>query len=227
MQAGTVSEAASVASASARKPRILALHGYRTSAQARADVVYLDSPTPATGPPYPDVKQFFTPPFYEWWDAVEDPVTSTFEYRGCESSIAFLAEHIRKNGPFDGWMGFSQGGSLLATVLLLQQQGKLQQDITPPAFCILIASSPNRDPRYTPLFQPGSITTPCCLMMGDTDTQQARVEGLVGCCSGPLVLRHARGHLVPRLDDRQQELLGQFMLGSHAVLPHLHPSAPS
>lgn len=59
--------------------------------QARADVVYLNAPIPASGPPYPDVKQFFTPPFYEWWDAVEVSGNSRF------TLLVYQAQDVRSD----------------------------------------------------------------------------------------------------------------------------------
>jgi hypothetical protein len=51
---------------------------------------------------------------YGWWrrsDAVDPP-----EYRGLELGMATIADVIRREGPFDGVMGFSQGASAAAMV---------------------------------------------------------------------------------------------------------------
>ena len=33
-----------------------------------AELVFIDAPNAATGPPEPDVEPFFKPPYYEWWN---------------------------------------------------------------------------------------------------------------------------------------------------------------
>lgn len=32
------------------------------------ELVFIDAPNAATGPPEPDVEPFFKPPYYEWWN---------------------------------------------------------------------------------------------------------------------------------------------------------------
>jgi len=96
-----------------------------------AEVVYLDAPHPASGPAYDEVLQFFEPPFYEWWNAVEagsGKVASSgdgeWTYQGLHASLAFVEGFMREHGPFDGLMGFSQGASVAALVALMQRNGK-------------------------------------------------------------------------------------------------------
>ncbi len=36
-----------------------------------AELVFIDAPNAATGPPEPDVEPFFKPPYYEWWNATK------------------------------------------------------------------------------------------------------------------------------------------------------------
>ena len=43
--------------------------GLRPFLEERADITYLDAPHAASGPAYPDVIEYFQPPFFEWWNA--------------------------------------------------------------------------------------------------------------------------------------------------------------
>ena len=36
-----------------------------------ADVTYVSAPHAASGPAYPEVLQYFEPPFFEWWNAIQ------------------------------------------------------------------------------------------------------------------------------------------------------------
>ncbi|MBA0562655.1 hypothetical protein Golob_007682 [Gossypium lobatum] len=101
-----------------RKPRILCLHGFRTSAEIlkrqvlrwpaavldKLDLVFLDAPYPAQGKS--GVERFFDPPYYEWFQATEDFT----EYTNFEECLAFIEDNMMKSGPFDGFLGFSQVG---------------------------------------------------------------------------------------------------------------------
>ena len=69
-----------------------------------------DAPHTASGPPQ-DVVQATWPgvPYFEWWDKVEDG-----SYSGANATLAFLSDIDRTHGPFEGVVGFSQGGALAA-----------------------------------------------------------------------------------------------------------------
>ncbi len=36
-----------------------------------AELVFIDAPNDASGPPEPDVQPFFEPPYFEWWNFVK------------------------------------------------------------------------------------------------------------------------------------------------------------
>ena len=65
------------------------------------------------------------PPHYEWWNAVEVENSDgkrgggkkTFEYKGFEETLAYIASVLESRGPFDGFLAFSQG-TILASLLL-------------------------------------------------------------------------------------------------------------
>ncbi|XP_022631532.1 esterase FUS5 isoform X2 [Vigna radiata var. radiata] len=113
-----------------RKPRILCLHGFRTSGEIlkqlvlrwpepviqKLELVFLDGQFPSLG--RSDVEGIFDPPYYEWFQANED----FSEYRNFEECLAYIQDFMLKNGPFDGVLGFSQGAILAAALPGMQAQ---------------------------------------------------------------------------------------------------------
>ncbi|KAG2494040.1 hypothetical protein HYH03_007686 [Edaphochlamys debaryana] len=159
----------------APRPRLLALHGWRTSAAilqqqltisgldsvlrgAGVDVTCLDGPHVAKGPPTPDVQRFFSPPFVEWWDAQQDPATGSLSYVGADVALAALERELRAAAaagrPVAGLLGFSQGAALAAVAGALQERGERFTDVPPLRCLVLIAGNAARDPALQHLFFP-------------------------------------------------------------------------
>ena len=59
---------------------------------------------------------------FGWWRRKND----TAIYQGIEKGLARVAETIQDEGPFDGVIGFSQGGALAAMVASLLEPGRRQ-----------------------------------------------------------------------------------------------------
>ncbi|KAG5534278.1 hypothetical protein RHGRI_022412 [Rhododendron griersonianum] len=99
-----------------RKPRVLCLHGFRTSAEIlrkqiqrgsepvlrKLDLVFIDAPFPARG--RSDIEGLFDPPYYEWFQSSK----GFTEYYNFDECLAYLEDYMMKHGPFDGLLGFSQ-----------------------------------------------------------------------------------------------------------------------
>jgi len=112
--------------------RVLCLHGFRTSGrilkmQMRdvmktcpfVDFVFVDGPHEAKGEAHEIVRRIWNPKeykYYEWWDRDEE----TKEYVGVERSIKYLSSVFEERGPFDGILGFSQGGAFAATLCAMR-----------------------------------------------------------------------------------------------------------
>ncbi|ETW01246.1 hypothetical protein H310_06830 [Aphanomyces invadans] len=106
----------------------LQVAGFRQAlGPTQAEFVSLNAPYPAKGPAHEDIRKFFGEkgPYYEWWDAVENPETRKTEYHGWERSVAFVLRQIDELGPFDVVLGFSQGAALttLLTAHCQKEQG--------------------------------------------------------------------------------------------------------
>ncbi|KAE8146939.1 serine hydrolase FSH [Aspergillus avenaceus] len=116
--------------------KILCLHGKGTSAaifksQTTSMRARLKDPSitfdfidgPYTSTPAPGIDLFYPPPYYSFWE--EDAVTNVLAARD------WLLDVIAKQGPYDAVMGFSQGCSLGATVLL---RHAYETPFAPPPF---------------------------------------------------------------------------------------------
>ncbi|XVF59075.1 hypothetical protein PTKIN_Ptkin07bG0245600 [Pterospermum kingtungense] len=125
-----------------RKPRILCLHGFRTSAQILKkivfrwpvlDLVFLDAPFLAQGKS--DIEGIFDPPYFEWFQANQD----FSEYTNFEECLAYIEDYMIKNGPFDGFLGFSQGAVLSAALPGTQRDGVVLTQLPKIKFLIIIS----------------------------------------------------------------------------------------
>ncbi|KAB1998399.1 hypothetical protein ERO13_D12G081200v2 [Gossypium hirsutum] len=139
-----------------RKPRILCLHGFRTSAEIfkrqvlrwpaavldKLDLIFLDAPYPAQGKS--GVERFFDPPYYEWFQATEDFT----EYTNFEECLAFIEDNMMKSGPFDGFLGFSQGALLSAALPGMQRDGLALTRVPRIKFLIIISGAKFGGPKF-------------------------------------------------------------------------------
>jgi len=158
----------------------------------------------------------------EWWDAVEG-ADGSWTYHGLEDSLRYLDHLFATQGPFDGVLGFSQGGCLAALLAALQQDGadRLAGSGSPPPgdgraiealvphvrtlqFAVIISAFGIRDGR------PGLVSRhlvdgkprtpplrlPSFHVWGSADAQvePARSESLCAAFEGAKHHVHASGH---------------------------------
>ncbi|KAK3695912.1 hypothetical protein LTR37_018267 [Vermiconidia calcicola] len=62
------------------------------------------------------------PEAYGWWRRKGD--AEPFVYAGMEMGLATIAETLQQEGPFDGVLGFSQGGAAAGMVAALLEEGR-------------------------------------------------------------------------------------------------------
>lgn len=216
---------------SRRRLRILALHSWRTSAKifkeqfARvqlgleieelAELVFVDAPHSNKGPPPKDVAGIFEGPYYEWFTIHKSesqqpggpPITA---YMGLEQSEEYLCQIMREQGPFDGLIGFSQGG-LMASVLVAQQRaGLLLQDMPPLRFVLLFGSVMSHHPRHVETYQ-GRVQVPSCHVVGHQDWVKEHAIDLARQFQNPIVIMHPRGHVIPRLQGPHLAVLKSYL----------------
>ncbi|CAA6661948.1 unnamed protein product [Spirodela intermedia] len=182
-----------------KKMKILCLHGFRTSGSflrkqisrwdpsifSSFDLVFPDGIFPAGGKS--DIERIFPPPYFEWFQFNKEFT----EYENLDACISFLCEYIATNGPFDGYLGFSQGATIAA--LLLGYQAKL---------FVSISGSKFRDPAI------------CEAAYGKPiEVNSLPSEDLVTAFVDPLIIRHPYGHIVPRLDAAAVVQLSEWTRG--------------
>ncbi|KAM7253431.1 hypothetical protein ACFE04_026049 [Oxalis oulophora] len=129
------------------KPKILCLHGFRTSGEIlkklvmkwpesvleKLDLHFLDGPYPAGGKS--QIEGIFDPPYYEWFQGNHD----FSEYTNFEECLVYIEDYVIKHGPFDGFLGFSQGATLAAALPGMQSNGVALTKV-PKIKCVIIIS---------------------------------------------------------------------------------------
>ncbi|KAG8064747.1 hypothetical protein GUJ93_ZPchr0004g38932 [Zizania palustris] len=203
-----------------RKPRFLCLHGFRTSGAimrkqvvgkwpaditARLDLVFADAPFPAEGKS--DVEGIFDPPYYEWFQFEKDFT----EYRNFDKCLNYIEELMIKEGPFDGLMGFSQGSILSAALPGLQEQGLALTKVPKIKYLIIIGGAKFLSPTVAEKAYANKIKCPSVHFLGDNDFLKTYGEKLVESYVDPFIIRHPKGHTVPRLDEKSLEVMLRFL----------------
>lgn len=206
------------------KPRILCLHGFRTRAEilkklvgnwpetvlGNLDLVFLDAPFPAQGKS--DVEGLFDPPYYEWFQSNQDFT----EYINFEECLAYIEDYMLKHGPFHGLLGFSQGAILAAALPGMQAQGVALTKVPKIKFLIIISGAKFGGSKFgspklaANAFSP-PIPCPSLHFIGETDFMKQEGTALLESFVDPVVIHHPRGHTVPRLDEKAQETVLQFI----------------
>lgn len=144
-----------------------------------------------------EVEGIFPPPYFEWFQFNKDFT----EYRNLEECISYLCEYITSKGPFDGFLGFSQGATLSALLLGYQAQGKVLQEHPPLKLFVSISGSKFRDPSICEVAYKETIRVKSVHFVGEKDWLKLPSEELATAFDNPLIIRHPQGHTVPRLDE--------------------------
>lgn len=198
-----------------QRPRlkILALHGLRQNgdtfrARTRklrqslediAEFTYVTSPMQysprgdtraATLAAFGEIPEY--PMQRAWWLASED----NSEYEGFDASVVYLEAVFREQGPFDGVLGFSQGGTLAAILAAMQPHPAMAL-----RFAICISSFPSRARAHAPYVQPQSVKLPTLHVLGLNDImvtpdRSIKLFEVFDPATSTLV-KHGGGHFVP------------------------------
>ncbi|XP_078441359.1 dihydrofolate reductase-like [Wolffia australiana] len=204
-----------------QKPRILCLHGFRTSGDimkkqvlgkwpedvtSRLDLFFADAPFPAEGKS--EVEALFPPPYYEWFQFDKEFVT----YRNFDECLHFIEELMIKHGPFDGLMGFSQGAILSAALPGLQAKGLALKRVPKLKFVVIIGGAKFKAPEVAEMAYSKKICCPSLHFLGEMDFLRPHGEVLLHSYEEPVVIHHPRGHTVPRLlDEKSFETMMSFL----------------
>ncbi|KAM7519714.1 hypothetical protein LguiB_018676 [Lonicera macranthoides] len=207
-----------------KRPRILCLHGFRTSAEIlkklvgrwpenlleKLELVFLDGPYLAQGKS--GVDGLYDPPYYEWFQSNKEFT----EYYNFEECVEYLEEYMLKHGPFDGLLGFSPGAVLLAALLGMQVEGVALKRVPKLKFGIMLSGAKFGGPKLglpklaTNAFS-SPIKCPSLHFVGETDFLKEEGIFLAESFTDPLVIHHPEGHTIPILDDKSLETFQGFI----------------
>lgn len=197
----------------ARKLKILMLHGFRQNGKvfrqrtkklanrlsSIAELHYVTSPVhyqPQGDTLSATLAAFGSIPDYPmqqvWWLSSEGNV----EYEGLDISLSFLDQVFARDGPFDGVLGFAQGGTLAAIMAATQPRGNIAFD-----FFIPISAFVPRAHSLQHLNVPASIRTPALHILGAKDIlvvpERSRALFELSDPANAQKIEHEFGHFVP------------------------------
>jgi len=173
---------------------------------ARLDLVFADAPFPAEGKS--DVEGIFDPPYYEWFQFDK----GFTEYRNLDKCVDYIEDLMIKQGPFDGLMGFSQGSILSAALVGLQQQGLALTRVPNIKYLMIIGGARFRGAIVADKAYAIKIKIPSLHFLGDNDFLKSAGEELIESFVDPFIIRHPKGHTVPRLvDEKSLEVMCHFL----------------
>ncbi|KAK8717355.1 hypothetical protein V6N13_044626 [Hibiscus sabdariffa] len=200
-----------------RKPRILCLHGFRTSAEIlkkqvlvwpstvleKLDLDFLDAPYPAQHKS--GAEGIYHPPHYEWFQGNQNYT----EYTNFEECLAYIEDYMIKSGPFDGSSYISRVAWNAKRWISLTRVPKIK-------FLILISGAKfgwslighhelTRNAFSSPL------ECPSLHIMGEMDMVKQESTALVQSFVDPFVINHPQGHTVPSLDEKSTEVMLGFI----------------
>ena len=138
-------EMTTVSSEEPRKPKLLCLHGFRTSGRilsmqmsafrynTEIDCSFMDGPHPCRGEPDTGIAMVYpNETYFEWYNNTE--TVHEIEI-SIQAIIAYMVEH----GPYDGILGFSQGAAMATRIAHLQSnKDKRLAKVRPLKFFVLI-----------------------------------------------------------------------------------------
>lgn len=144
---------------------------------------------------------------YAWWRA--DDVKQ--EFLEMDKTMSMMKDILEKEGPFDGVLGFSQGGGLAGVLTaLLERPGNTLLNTTHPPFkfAVIFSGFKARFPQYAWLYEP-PIQTPMLHVIGRNDpiVTPDRSSELVAANPTGKVLEHPGSHFVPSAARYRNEVV--------------------
>ncbi|XP_011097505.1 esterase AGAP003155 isoform X1 [Sesamum indicum] len=213
-----------------RKPRILCLHSFRTSGRifqmmisrwpenvtGELDLVFADAPFPAEGKS--DVEGIYDPPYFEWFKSDKE----FKEFYDFEKCLNYLEDFMLTHGPFDGVLGFSQGATLAAALPGMQKEGVALSKVPTIKFLIIISGGKFGGakfglPKLAARAFSSPVNCPSLHIIGELDFLRDESKALMRSFVDPVVIKHAKGHCVPRLTGEDADKMLQFITKYHCM----------
>ncbi|TVY16237.1 Esterase FUS5 [Lachnellula arida] len=135
------------------------------------------------------------------------------EDSSAQKAIDYLYGIMKNEGPFEGIIGYSEGATMAAT-LLLHEQHRYQTTGIPTMFkcALFFAGWPPMNPDLDAIVLADesdlTITIPTCHVIGSLDPYLAGSLALYNVCDmdTAVLFDHAKGHTLPRHKDTVKEL---------------------
>ncbi|VDK79253.1 unnamed protein product [Litomosoides sigmodontis] len=211
------------------KLRILCLHGYQQSAtvfrsksgsfrrpmKKYVDFVFMNAPhevewehgsetdTGSTCVAPADCRGW-------WYVSKRFHTRKVKDHEGFEESVQAVVDFARKEGPFDGILGFSQGATLAFLLSALKQRGDVNIDFR---FLILISGFPSRNCEQQKLNEMVQSNLPCLHVYGKSDkiVSYELSAKLVELFDKDMVVvvEHPGGHMMPNM-SKHKVLIEKF-----------------
>ncbi|XP_055928970.1 esterase OVCA2-like isoform X1 [Argiope bruennichi] len=215
--------------AAPKKLKILCLHGYRQDAESfkdkiggfrktiksTAELVFVDAPHEIPSESCVSAIEEGATELRggrSWWfcDNTKDfsSKTSCNDVEGFEESVNTIAEAFKSQGPFDGILGFSQGGALAALICALKEHEEFEYDFH---FVVIIAGFRSIAKCHEYLYSK-PINKESLHIIGENDAciSKDRSEELIPLFKSSSVVYHDGGHFIPSKSSVKAEYLPFF-----------------
>ncbi|CAK7225212.1 hypothetical protein SCUCBS95973_005785 [Sporothrix curviconia] len=134
-------------------------------------------------------------------------------HRSTDAALKYLLKIMKERGPFEGIIGYSEGATVAAT-LLLHEQRRFQKEGIAPMFkyAIFFAGWPPVDPTTHAMILSDEtdevIEIPTCHIIGSLDPYLHGSMALYNVCDADTayLFDHAKGHTLPRDKETVKEL---------------------
>ncbi|KAJ2900147.1 hypothetical protein GGI21_004769, partial [Coemansia aciculifera] len=129
----------------------------------------------------------------------------TVEQRGFAKTLEYIGKVLNEQGPFDGILGFSQGGSL-ATIIAALLEGRdgpsfgIEVNHPPMKFIVLAGAFRAEAPQYEYIYAKPVENTASFHMMGIYDTVVGieKPRQLLKAFTNPVAFEFEGGHFIPQ-----------------------------
>lgn len=206
-------------SQSSFKLKVLCLHGfYNNSSVMKYQMAYyeyifgdfiefhyLNAPYDASAIFDEQIKKKFGGPFFAW--VKKD--TEKHNFDGLTESCEYVKEYWATHGPFDGLIGFSQGGYVIRTMLKAKECGIPHCQIS-PRFAILIASPVQHGHIFRGKNE-GDYPCPVMYIYGKMDPFTYYRDLAICRRSKATVILHEKGHNMPRFVGADMKNFTRFV----------------
>jgi len=163
---------------------------------------------------YPAVKAAFGHfgEYYEWFNATDD---SPPEYRHLPETLDYLERFMEEQGPFDGLVGFSQGGCLVHLISYMQATGMRFTNVPSLKFVLLLSARLSRLPDHQKMWSspPENLPRSMVIYGGmDTSVKPHETQALIRTLPGAdVIFIPEQHHAIPRLSEDDAAKLAEFL----------------